>query len=63
MKDLAFVRHLEEDYNGLTAKNKIFEILLHENYPQEEVQRIFGIGASTFRANKTRNNAKKKKQS
>lgn len=60
MKDLAFVRSLEDDYDNLSAKNKTFEILLHEQYPQAEVQRIFGIGASTFRANKTRINAKRK---
>lgn len=62
MKDLAFIRSLEDDYNNLSAKNKAFEILLHEQYPQDEVQRIFGIGASTFRANKTRINAKKKRK-
>lgn len=61
IKDLAFVRSLEDDYDNLSAKNKAFEILLHEKYSQEEVQRIFGIGASTFRSNKTRINAKRKR--
>lgn len=61
IKDLAFVRSLEDDYDNLSAKNKAFEILLHEEYSQEEVQRIFGIGASTFRSNKTRINAKRKR--
>lgn len=29
IKDLAFVRSLEDDYDNLSAKNKAFEILLH----------------------------------
>lgn len=61
MKNLAFIRSLEDDYDNLSVKNKAFEILLHEQYTQDEVQRIFGIGASTFRTNKTRINAKRKK--
>ena len=60
IEDLAFIRRLEDEYDNLSAKNKAFEILLHEQYSQDEVQRIFGIGASTFRANKTRINAKRK---
>lgn len=60
MQDPAFVHMLENDYNRLSARNMVFEILLHENYPQEEIQHIFAIEPSTFRANKARNNAKKK---
>lgn len=62
IKDLTFIRRPEDEYDNLSAKNKAFEILLHEQYSQDEVQRIFGIGASTFRANKTRINAKKKRK-
>lgn len=59
--DGPFVKHLEEDYNKLSPKYMLFIILHHNGLADEEIQRIFAVGASTIRTTKTRIRAKRLK--
>lgn len=57
--DAPFVKHLEDDYTKLSPKYMLFVILHHNGASDDEIQRIFAVGASTIRTTKTRIRAKK----
>ncbi len=54
MLDLAFVQHLENDYDNLSIRYQFFETLFHFGKTEEEVRKIMAIGQSTLRSARTR---------
>ena len=58
--DNNLITRLEKDYDNLSPKYMLFAILHHNGIPDNEIQRIFAIGASSVRTIKTRIRAKKK---
>lgn len=58
--NLPFVIHLEEDYDSLSPKYKLYEIMRHEGMTDEEIAVIMGVSTSTLRVTKTRIKGKKK---
>ena len=52
--DLAFVQHLETEYDNLSAIHKVFMILVHEGRTNEEVQETMSLSAGAFRTMKYR---------
>ena len=59
LKHADFVRHLENDYDELTARQKVFMILYDMGMTDEEVMRTLVLTESSVRANKTRIKGKK----
>ena len=54
LKHADFVRHLENDYDELTARQKVFMILYDMGMTDEDVMRTLVLTESSVRANKTR---------
>ena len=59
LKHADFVRHLENDYDELTARQKVFMILYDMGMTDEDVMRTLVLTESSVRANKTRIKGKK----
>ena len=58
--DLEFVRHLENDYSGLSRRYMIFAILCHMEMGESEVERAMAISHNTYRSIKSRVKGKRK---
>ena len=58
--DLEFVRHLENDYNGLSRRYMIFAILCHMGMDESEVERAMAISHNSYRSIKSRVKGKRK---
>lgn len=54
MQDMPFVTHLEEDYDKLSPRNKVIEILHHLGKTDMDMTEIMVITPSTLRVTKTR---------
>jgi len=59
LKHADFVRHLENDYDELTARQKVFMILYDMGMTDEEVMRTLVLSETSIRVNKTRIKGKK----
>jgi len=57
--DFPFVVQLDTDYDHLSPRYQLFEILYHMGKTDTDVERIMGISNSTIRATKTRIKSKK----
>ena len=52
--DMAFVQHLEEDYNRLSRRYMIFEILYHMGFDDEAVEKAMCVSHGTIRSIRSR---------
>ena len=59
LKHADFVRHLENDYDELTARQKVFMILYDMGMTDEDVMRTLVLSETSIRVNKTRIKGKK----
>lgn len=59
LKHADFVRHLENDFDELTARQKVFMILYDMGMTDEEVMRTLVLSETSIRVNKTRIKGKK----
>ena len=57
--DLPFVVQLDTDYDHLSPRYQLFEILSHIGKNDVEIERIMGISNSTIRSTRTRIKSKK----
>ena len=58
--DLEFVRHMENDYTGLSRRYMIFAILCHMGMGESDVEKAMAISHNTYRSIKSRVKGKRK---